>query len=575
MSSFKALGKDVDEAEQAMIEARKTRKRYIKIVLYSIVFVAVVVAIVVGTTTASRNSGGSSKNGGETKSLTSTVKAVCDLTLYQDTCYRSLTPLANSTGILQPAKLFKLSILVAKNELSKAAYYFSEHEVFVNVTDKMSIEALKNCRDLMGLAMDHLNSSVSTSGDDDQTLIEAIDDLKTWLSTAGTCYETCIDGLKEAKESLVESISSHLKNTTEVTSNSLAIVSSMSKIARRLLLNSSEDGESHGEPKWIRSRDRKLIESWDLRKKAHIVVAQDGSGRFKTIGEALKAVPDNSKKRTVIYVKKGIYYENVRVEKSKWNVVMVGDGMTATIVSGSRNFVDGTPTFSTATFAVFGKGFIGRDIGFRNTAGAIKHQAVALMASADMVVFYRCRMDAFQDTLYAHSNRQFYRECDIYGTVDFIFGNSAVVFQNCNILPRVPMSGQKNTITAQGKVDPNQSTGIAVQNCTIWPFGNLSSVQTFLGRPWKNYSTTIYMNNYMANFIDPKGWMPWVGNSAPSTIFYSEFQNFGPGSSTRNRVQWKGLRSISNKEANRFTVQSFLNGTKWISNAGVPYKSGL
>lgn len=224
---------------------------------------------------------------------------------------------------------------------------------------------------------------------------------------------------------------------------------------------------------------------------------------------------------------------------------------------------------------MFGKGFIGRDIGFRNTAGAIKHQAVALMASADMVVFYRCRMDGFQDTLYAHSNRQFYRECDIYGTVDFIFGNSAVVFQNCNILPRVPMSGQKNTITAQGKVDPNQSTGIAVQNCTIWPFGNLSSVQTFLGRPWKNYSTTIYMNNYMANFIDPKGWMPWVGNSAPSTIFYSEFQNFGPGSSTRNRVQWKGLRSISNKEANRFTVQSFLNGTKWISNAGVPYKSGL
>lgn len=225
--------------------------------------------------------------------------------------------------------------------------------------------------------------------------------------------------------------------------------------------------------------------------------------------------------------------------------------------------------------AVFGKGFVARDIGFRNTAGAAKHQAVALMSSADQTVFYRCRIDAFQDSLYVHANRQFYRECDIYGTVDFIFGNSAVVLQNCKVFPRVPMTGQQNTITAQGKIDPNQNTGISFQNCTISPFGDLSSVKTYLGRPWKNYSTTVYMQTFMGSLIHPDGWLPWVGTTAPDTIFYSEYQNFGPGSVTKNRVKWKGLKTITSKVASKFTVHSFLQGSKWISDVSVPYKSKL
>jgi pectinesterase len=107
-------------------------------------------------------------------------------------------------------------------------------------------------------------------------------------------------------------------------------------------------------PKWLNSKDRKLLVTKDLRSKADIVVAKDGSGKYKTISEALKHVPNKSNKRTLIYVKKGIYYENVRVEKTKWNVMIVGDGMTASVVSGRLNVVDGTPTFSSATF---GKGF--------------------------------------------------------------------------------------------------------------------------------------------------------------------------------------------------------------------------
>ncbi|QCD85783.1 pectinesterase [Vigna unguiculata] len=570
MSSFKSYGK-VDESEQAMLEVRrKTRKRITIIALSTIVLIGVVFAAVFGTVAHNNNN---NSNDGESNvaSVSSSVKAVCDVTLYKDACYSSLGSVAQS-GDVRPENLFLLSIKVALGEVSKAAQYFSEKGGFsgLNVDER-----IKNCKDLLGLAVDHLNSSLVSGGK--FSLVDVLEDLRTWLSAAGTYQQTCIDGFGEAEKALKSSVFNNLKNSTEFTSNSLAIVTWLDKAAstvnlRRLLSALPHQDE---EPKWLHSKDRKMLQADDLKKKANIVVAKDGSGNFKTITSALKQVPEKSDKRTVIYVKKGIYNENVRVEKTKWNVMIIGDGMNATIVSGSLNFVDGTPTFSSATFAVFGKNFIARDMGFRNTAGPEKHQAVALMNTADQAVYYRCQIDAFQDSLYAHSNRQFYRECNIYGTVDFIFGNSAVVLQNCNIFPRVPMQGQQNTITAQGKTDPNMNTGISIQNCSISPFGDLSSVQTYLGRPWKNYSTTVFMQSTLGSFINPNGWLPWVGNSAPDTIFYAEFQNVGPGASTKNRVKWKGLKTITLKQATKFTVKTFISGDKWIPASGATFKSSL
>ncbi|KAJ6311266.1 hypothetical protein OIU77_013104 [Salix suchowensis] len=499
MSSLKAYGK-LDEAEQARLVARRrTRKRIAIISLSSILLVAIVVAAVVGT----RASGGDSKKGGADKPLSASVKAVCDVTLYKDSCYDSLAPVAKPDQI-QPEELFRLAIQVAKNELSKASQHFSKDggALYNGVKDNMTIAALENCQELLSLALDHLDDSLQAGHG--VNVIDIADDLRSWLSTSGTCYQTCIDGLSEAK--IQAAAQDYLKSSSELTSNSLAIITWISKVAssvniHRRLLN-HEDQEM---PKWLHPEDRKLLQSSDLKKKANVVVAKDGSGKYKRISDALKNVPQKSKKRYVIYVKKGVYFENVRVEKKQWNVMIIGDGMKETIVSASLNVVDGTPTFSTATFAVFGKGFIARDMGFRNTAGAIKHQAVALMSNADMSAFYRCSMDAFQDTLYVHANRQFYRDCNIYGTVDFIFGNSAAVIQNSYILPRKPMQGQQDTITAQGKFDPNQNTGISIHNCTIWPYGDLSSVKTYLGRPWKNYSTTVFMRSMMGSLIDPTG----------------------------------------------------------------------
>ncbi|TKY68433.1 putative pectinesterase/pectinesterase inhibitor 24 [Spatholobus suberectus] len=572
MSSLKSYGK-VDEANPAMLETRhKTRKRVTIIALSTIVLIGVVCAAVFGTVAHNNNNNSNDEN--SAPFLSNSVKAVCDVTLYKDACYSSLGPLVHS-GQVQPQELFLLSIEVAVAEVSRAVQYFSDKGVLsgLNVIDNRTKQGFTNCKDLLGLAVDHLNSSLSSGGN--ASLLDVFEDLRTWLSAAGTYQQTCIDGFEEAEEALKTSVVNNLKNSTEFTSNSLAIVTWLNKAASTVNLRRLLNTLLMEEPKWLHSKDRKLLQADDLNRKADIVVAKDGSGKFKTITAALKHAPEKSDKRTVIYVKKGVYYENVRVEKTKWNVMIIGDGMNATIVSGSLNFVDGTPTFSTATFAVFGKNFIARDMGFRNTAGPQKHQAVALMTSADQAVYYRCQIDAFQDTLYALSNRQFYRECNVYGTVDFIFGNSAVVFQNCNILPKVPMIGQQNTITAQGKTDPNMNTGISIQNCNITPSGDLSSVQTYLGRPWKNYSTTVFMQSTLGSFINPNGWLPWVGNSAPDTIFYAEFQNVGPGASTKNRVKWKGLKTITTKQAGLFTVKALLSGDRWIPASGASFKSSM
>ncbi|MQK21542.1 pectin esterase, partial [Escherichia coli] len=198
-------------------------------------------------------------------------------------------------------------------------------------------------------------------------------------------------------------------------------------------------------------------------------VAKDGSGEFNTVAEAVASAPDKSKKRYVIYVRQGTYEENVEIGKKKKNVMLVGDGMDATIITGSLNVIDGATTFRSATVAAVGDGFIAQDIWFQNTAGPEKHQAVALRVGADQSVINRCRIDAYQDTLYAHSNRQFYRDSFITGTVDFIFGNAAAVFQNCDLQARMPMSNQKNMVTAQGRIDPNQNTGTSIQQCQLTP----------------------------------------------------------------------------------------------------------
>lgn len=230
--------------------------------------------------------------------------------------------------------------------------------------------------------------------------------------------------------------------------------------------------------------------------------------------------------------------------------------------------------------AIVGGNFLARDITFQNTAGPAKHQAVALRVGADLSAFYNCDIIAYQDTLYVHNNRQFFVNCFISGTVDFIFGNSAVVFQNCDIHARRPNSGQKNMVTAQGRVDPNQNTGIVIQKCRIGATKDLEGVKgnfpTYLGRPWKEYSRTVFMQSSISDVIDPVGWHEWNGNFALNTLVYREYQNTGPGAGTSKRVTWKGFKVITSAaEAQSFAPGSFIGGSSWLGSTGFPFSLGL
>lgn len=394
-------------------------------------------------------------------------------------------------------------------------------------------------------------------------------DSQTWLSTALTNLETCQAGFIElgVSDYLLPLMSN---NVSKLISNTL----SLNKVPY------TEPSYKEGFPTWVKPGDRKLLQSSSPASQANIVVAKDGSGDYTTIKAAVSAASKRSGTgRYVIYVKAGTYNENIEIGAKLKNIMLLGDGIGKTIITGSKSVGGGSTTFNSATVAAVGDGFIGRGLTIRNTAGAANHQAVALRSGSDLSVFYQCSFEGYQDTLYVHSERQFYRECDIYGTVDFIFGNAAVVLQNCNIYPRNPPN-KTNTITAQGRTDPNQNTGISIHNCKVTAASDLKSVQssvkTYLGRPWQEYSRTVFMKTYLDSLIDPAGWMEWSGNFALKTLYYGEYMNTGPGSSTSNRVNWAGYHVItSSSEASKFTVGNFIAGNSWLPATNVPFTSGL
>lgn len=192
---------------------------------------------------------------------------------------------------------------------------------------------------------------------------------------------------------------------------------------------------------------------------------------------------------------------------------------------------------------------------------------------------YRCSINGYQDTLYVHSFRQFYRECDVSGTIDFIFGNAAVVFQGCNIVARMPLHGQFTVITAQSRDTLDEDTGISIQNCTIVPtddlYTNSNRVKSYLGRPWRVFSRTVYLDSYIADFIDPTGWTQWSDEQALDTLYYGEYDNYGPGSSTDGRVTWPGYHVMDYYDASNFTVSEFITGDAWLDSTSFPYDDGI
>ncbi|XP_020227802.1 probable pectinesterase/pectinesterase inhibitor 12 [Cajanus cajan] len=426
------------------------------------------------------------------------------------------------------------------------------------------IGAVQDCRELQQSTLASLKRSLSgVRSQDTRKLVDA----RTYLSAALTNKDTCLESLDSASGTLKPVLVNSVIDSYKHVSDSLSILpkpemkASKGRKNRRLL--------------WLLRKNHRILQSND----GVIVVAKDGTGNFSTITEAISFAPNNSVGRTVIYVKEGTYEENVEIPSYKTNIVLLGDGKDATVITSNRSVIDGWTTFRSATVAVSGEGFLARDIAFENKAGPEKHQAVALRVNADFTAFFRCAMYGFQDTLYVHSFRQFYRECGIYGTIDFIFGNAAVVLQASNIVSMMPLPGQFTVITAQSRDSPDEDTGISIQNCSILAtkdlYSNSASVKSYLGRPWRVYSRTVFLESYIDVFIDPKGWTEWSVDEGLDTLYYGEYANYGPGSGTDNRVTWEGYHLMDYNSAYNFSVSEFIIGGAWLGSTSFPYDDGI
>ncbi|XP_004239802.1 pectinesterase-like [Solanum lycopersicum] len=539
----------------------------------SLLLVACVVAAAISTT-SKRNEDNSSNNNNDSQISTSakSVNVICQQTDYKETCVKSLAK-ANNTN--DPKDLLKVAFGATINDLFDV---IKNSALLINEASKdpRTKDALKTCGDLLDVAIDDVRRSFDEIGVFDATKFkDYADDLKTWLSASITYQETCLDAFENTTGETGEKMRKLLKNAGELTSNSLAMVSSFGQVLTDL--NLKIPGVNR---RLLNAHERMLNEVNSNGLKPNVVVAIDGSGQYKSINEALRAVPKKNTQKFVIFIKAGIYKEYIDIPKKMNHIVFIGEGPTKTKITGNKNFADGIGTFQTATVAINGDNFMAKDIGIENTAGAIKHQAVALRVSGDKAIFHNCQFDGYQDTLYVHAYRQFFRDCTITGTIDFIFGDASSVFQSCKMIVRKPMANQACMVTAQGRKDRRGVGAIVMQNCEIRAEHEFISTQptikAYLGRPWKEFSRTIIMQSLIDGFIDPQGWSVWAGDFALHTLFYAEYENRGIGANSNNRVNWRGYKKNIGKEiAAGFAPGVFILADEWVRLSGVPYESGL
>ncbi|GLT71249.1 hypothetical protein SLA2020_432830 [Shorea laevis] len=502
----------------------------------------------------------------------------CQGTLYPDLCVSTLSSFLDLPSKSLP-QIISANVNHTMHEVEASFRNCTTTRKKLKNLELFQKRSLDDCLELFDDTIAELKTTLSYLSTE-KSACKQYYDLQTLLSAAMTNQYTCLDDMVFSKAGVGDEIKNSLSTISQHLSNSLVMLKKLPaprvKTSKSEVFPAGYGAMKNGFPSWVSPKDRKLLQSSVNATEYDLVVAKDGTGNFPTIGEAVAAAPNSSTTRFVIYIKAGAYLENVEVVRNKINLMFIGDGIGKTVVNASRHVVDQWTTFQSATVAVVGEGFIAKGITFENSAGPSKQEAVALRSGSDFSAFYQCSFVGYQDTLYVHSHRQFYRDCDIYGTVDFIFGNAAVVLQNCNLYARKPYDNQKNIFTAQGREDPNQNTGISILNCKVTAAADLipvnSSFKTYLGRPWKEYSRTVFLKSYIDDLVDPAGWLEWDGTFALKTLYYGEYMNEGPGSNTSARVTWPGYRVITNStEASQFTVGEFIQGSEWLNSTSIPY----
>ena len=302
-----------------------------------------------------------------------------------------------------------------------------------------------------------------------------------------------------------------------------------------------------------------------------ITVAQDGSGDFTTVQAALNTVPANNASRIVIRIKKGTYKEKLKLDSTQHFVTLIGEDKASTILTyddySGKEKPDGTKlrTSTSGSFYIFGNDFRAENLTFENSAGRRSGvpvgQAVAAFVTGDRAVFVNCRFLGNQDTLYTgmpdHPGlrpdaRQYYKDCYIEGTVDFIFGSATAVFDNCTIF-----SKQKGPYVTAAATPEGKPYGYVFLNCTLTSDAPPASV--YLGRPWRNFAKTVFINCTLGPHIRPEGWHNWDKPDAEKTTLYAEYQSKGPGAAPASRVNWS--KQLTADEAKQYKTDTIMAGS--------------
>lgn len=285
-----------------------------------------------------------------------------------------------------------------------------------------------------------------------------------------------------------------------------------------------------------------------------IVVSKDGSGNYKTVQEALNAVPQNNKKAITIFIKNGLYQEKLRLDSAKNQVTLIGEDQFKTIltfddhpgkITSSGKNID---TRSSYSFLVLADDFKAENITFRNDAGFTAGQAVALEVQGDRAIFKNCRIIGNQDILFLNSEKshQYYQNCYIEGTTDYIFGAATAWFEQCHI------HSKKNSHITAASTPQNHPFGFVFNDCILT--GDSSIHSASLGRPWRPYANVIYMHCYIGQQIRAEGWSKWNNQENFQLARFAEYQSFGPGANVAARVSWS--KQLTDEEAKKTTIKT-------------------
>lgn len=284
------------------------------------------------------------------------------------------------------------------------------------------------------------------------------------------------------------------------------------------------------------------------------VVAQDGTGDFTTVQAAIDAVPDFRKQPTRILIRKGVYREKLIIPETKHDLTLVGEDKHHTILTWN-NFAsklsplgDALGTSGSASTYISPDLFTAENITFANDAGPVG-QAVAVIVRSDRARFINCRFLGFQDTLYTHTagSRQYYHNCYIEGTVDFIFGSSTAWFEECEIYCK------GNGYITAASTPQEQPFGYVFNRCRI---SGDTAKSFYLGRPWRPYAKVLFMECELGDVIHPEGWNNWGDPSNETTAFYGEYRNRGAGAATGQRLKWS--HQLTPAEAATITKEAVL-----------------